>query len=933
MAEQPSLNITFDKAALKIGETAKVTFTFSAAPVGFTASDVSVMGGTFSGLVATSDPLVYKGDLTPNQGLSGSATLSVAAGSYSDTLTNPGLGASSPAIAFDTLAPAMAISSSHATIHAGETATITFTFSEVPVGFGQDDVSVTGGTLSPLQATSNPLVYTASFTPTDGVASGPATVSVANGSYTDEAGNSGLGGNSPSLTIQTARPTATIVVTDSALTIGEDSLVTFTFSEAVTGFTNADLTITNGTLSAVSSANGGVTWTATFTPSVSRTDATNVITLDMTGVAAAGSGNAGAGTVDSNNYAIDTARPTATITFADPALGIGQTSLVTFTFSEAVTGFTNAGLTIDNGTLSAVSSSDGGITWKATFTPADGITDTTNVIMLDMTGVADLAGNSGAGTVASANYIVDHQRPTATIMLADPVLLAGERSEVTFTFSEAVTGFTTADLTVPNGAVSGLSSSDGGVTWTGTYTPNPDVRDTSNLIILDNTGYTDLAGNSGTGTTDSLNFTIDTVRPDASILISDTALKIGDTADVTITFTEAVSGFTDADLRVANGTVDNLSSSDGGRTWTATLTPDTNVSDASNVVTLDMTGVTNAGGNTGVGTKDSGNYAIDTARPTATILVANAAMQAGQTSLVTITFSEAVSGFDVTDLSVANGAISGLASADGGRTWTGTLTPGLGVSDATNLIILDTALVTDAAGNAGSSIAISNNYAVGHVPPPVSEGDVISLPAEGGTVSAGAGKDSVSGAGGDDVIQGNTGDDTLSGGGGDDIVRGGQDNDFVHGNAGADLLFGDHGNDSVFGGQGEDFVQGGAGNDYVLGNLGRDTVVGGQGADTVSGGAGDDYLSGDLGDDVLVGGAGADLFNFTGGGGRDVVMDFSQADGDHIRIALSDAADFAALSARFVSDGGDTLIELSGQTIVLVGVAKASLTAADFVFG
>ncbi|OLF56733.1 DUF4347 domain-containing protein, partial [Pseudomonas chlororaphis] len=58
-------------------------------------------------------------------------------------------------------------------------------------------------------------------------------------------------------------PTATIVVADNALRIGETSLVTITFSEAVTGFTNADLTIANGTLTAVSSSDGGITWTAT----------------------------------------------------------------------------------------------------------------------------------------------------------------------------------------------------------------------------------------------------------------------------------------------------------------------------------------------------------------------------------------------------------------------------------------------------------------------------------------------------------------------------------------------------------------------------------------------------------------------------------------------------------------------------------------------
>ena len=157
-----------------------------------------------------------------------------------------------------------------------------------------------------------------------------------------------------------------------------------TFSEAVTGFSNADLTIANGTLSAVSSSDGGITWTATFTPTASTTDTTNLITLTNSGVQAAATGNVGSGTTDSNNYSIDTVRPTATIVVTDTALRIGETSLVTIIFSEAVSGFTNADLIIANGTLTAVSSSDGGITWTATFTPSASINDTTNLITLDL---------------------------------------------------------------------------------------------------------------------------------------------------------------------------------------------------------------------------------------------------------------------------------------------------------------------------------------------------------------------------------------------------------------------------------------------------------------------------------------------------------------------------------------------------------------------
>ena len=928
----PSVIITFDKFALKIGEQARATFTFTEAPVGFTAEDVTVTNGTLSGLSNAGDPLVYTADLTPGAGLSGvSAGLSVAAGSYTNLSGDPGLAGASAAIPVDTLAPTVSISSSTATLLSGESATITLTFSEAPTGFTLSDLLATSGTLGSLSATADPLVYTVEFTPNGGLAGVLGSVSLAAGSYTDAAGNSGGGGSSGAIAINTLGPSVIVTAADGTLKAGEDTELTFTFSSVPTNFTASDIVVSGGTVSGLTNQGGGI-YKAVFTPAAGVDGGVASVSVTSGSYTDSFGNQGGAG---STAISFDTRAPTVSISLADPALGIGQSSDVTFTFSEAVNGFSNANLLIENGTLSTVSSNDGGITWTATLTPAASITDTSNIIRVDMTGVSDQAGNAGVGSTDSPNYVVDSTRPTATIVMADMALKAGETSEVTITFSEAVTGFSSADLTVANGAISGLSSSDGGVTWVGLLTPDVDVRDASNLISLDNTGYTDLAGNAGTGTTLSGNFAIDTVRPTASIVVADTALKVGETADVTFTFSEAVIGFTAADLQVANGVVSNLTSSDGGVTWTATLTPASDVQDSSNLISLDMTGVTAAGsGNAGAGTVDSDNYAVDTARPTATITVANAQLQAGQTSQVTIAFSEAVSGFTTLDLLVANGALSPLVSVDGGVTWTATLTPTVGVIDSTNLIVLDTAGVVDQAGNAGGSIATSNNYQVGYVPPPpASDNDVISLPAGGGQVSAGPGADSVSGAAGADVIQGNTGNDTLSGGGGDDIVRGGQDNDFVHGNAGADLLFGDLGNDSAFGGQGDDFVQGGAGSDYVVGDLGRDTVLGGQGADTVVGGAGDDYLSGDLGDDVLLGGAGADLFNFRAGSGRDVVMDFSSAEGDRIAISSADAADFAALSSKLVADGGNTIINLDGQTIVLAGVAKSALSAADFVFG
>ncbi|PMX10290.1 glycosyl hydrolase [Pseudomonas sp. FW215-R4] len=709
---RPTATIVVADTALGIGQTSLVTITFSEAVTGFTNADLTIANGTLSAVSSSDGGITWTATFTPAAGITDTTNIITLDNTgIADLAGNAGSGTTdSNNYAIDSQRPTATIVLSDSNLSAGETSLVTITFSEAVSGFTNADLTIANGTLTAVSSSDGGITWTATFTPNVGVNDATNVIALANAGVADLAGNAGSGTtSSANYTIDTVLPTATIIVADPSLKIGETSLVTITFSEAVTGFTNADLTIANGTLSAVSSSDGGITWTATFTPTTNITDATNLITLDNSGVQNL-SGNAGSGTTDSNNYSIDTVRPTATIVVADTALGVGQTSLVTITFSEAVTGFTNADLTIANGTLSAVSSSDGGITWTATFTPAAGITDTTNIITLDNTGIADLAGNAGSGTTDSNNYAVDSQRPTATIVMSDSSLRPGETSLVTITFSEAVTGFDNSDLSVANGTLSNVSSSDGGITWTATFTPNIGVTDLTNLIVLNNTGITDLAGNTGTGTTSSANYQVQTLVPTATIVVADTSLKAGETSLVTITFSEAVSGFDNSDLSIANGTLSNVSSSDGGITWTATFTPTANITDATNLITLNNAGVANLSGNSGIGNTDSNNFAIDTALPTATIVVADNRLGIGETTTVTITFSEAVSGFDLSDISVANGALSNLTSSDGGVTWTATFTPTAGVNDATNLILIDTAGVQDLAGNLGASIAISNNY-------------------------------------------------------------------------------------------------------------------------------------------------------------------------------------------------------------------------------
>ena len=474
----------------------------------------------------------------------------------------------------------------------------------------------------------------------------------------------GGSGNDLSLTAPIA-PTVTSVSSSTAngtYKIGDVITVSVRFDSAVNVTGTPTLTLETGTTDRVLNyVSGSGTDTLSFSYTVQAGDSsadldyTSSSALSLNGGTIKDGANqnailtlaapGAAGSLGANKaLVVDGVRPAATsITLSDSNLRIGETATVTVTFNERVSGLDTADFSVANGTLSGLSSSDGGLTWTATFTPSANISDATNLITLDNTGVMDQAGNIGSGTTDSVNYAIDTQRPTATIVVTDTTLKAGQTTTVTITFSEAVTGLDIADFNVANGILSNLSTSDN-ITYTATLTPGANVTDTTNLITLDNTGYTDIAGNAGSGSTDSNNYAIDTQRPTATIVVTDTALKAGQGTTVTITFSEAVSGLTTADFSVANGSLSGLSSADGGITWTATLTPSANVTDPTNLVTLDNTGYTDAAGNTGTGTTDSNNYAIDSRAPavTSVSVPANGTYLIGNTLDFIVNFDEAV---------------------------------------------------------------------------------------------------------------------------------------------------------------------------------------------------------------------------------------------------------------------------------------------------
>ncbi|WBS77682.1 BapA/Bap/LapF family large adhesin [Acinetobacter baumannii] len=556
-ATAPTLAITTDDLALAAGEDANITFTFSEAVAGFDVSDITVVGGTLTGLTTT-DNITWTAVFTPD-GTGTAPSIAVADGSYTDVVGNLGTGDvldGTDGFVVDIVPPTLAITTDDLALAAGETANITFTFSEAVTGFDVSDIAVVGGTLGALTTTDN-ITWTAVFTP-DGTGTAPS-ISVADNTYTDLAGNLGTGDvldGTDGFVVDIVPPTLAITTDDLALAAGESANITFTFSEAVTGFDVSDIAVVGGTLGALTTTDN-ITWTAVFTPDGTGT-APSISVADNTYTDLAG--NLGTGDVldGTDGFVVDIVPPTLAITTDDLALAAGESANITFTFSEAVTGFDVSDIAVVGGTLGALTTTDN-ITWTAVFTP-DGTGTAPSISVADNT-YTDLAGNLGTGDVLDGTdgFVVDIVPPTLAITTDDLALAAGESANITFTFSEAVAGFDANDITLVGGTLSALVTTDN-ITWTAVFTP--DGTGTAPSIAVADGSYTDLAGNLGTGDvldgTDG--FVVDIVAPVVGFTNvttnDDTPPLTGTIDDPTATVVVTVDG------------VDYPATNNGDGTWT-----------------------------------------------------------------------------------------------------------------------------------------------------------------------------------------------------------------------------------------------------------------------------------------------------------------------------------------------------------------------------
>ena len=391
------------------------------------------------------------------------------------------------------------------------------------INFTPDDVTLTGiaGATTAVITEVTPFNGTTFSIKVSGMTGdGTVTASINAGKVSDLAGNTNTaststGGNTiiydkniPSVTINQA------VGHSDPSNSGAD-LYTVTFSETVSGFSPEDISFVGstapGTLTAAISGTGPV-----YTVSVSGMTGNGIVTASIpAGKVSDSVVNLNtASTSTDNQVTLDISAPTAAIIVTDTTLSIGETSLVTFTFSEAVTGFTNDDLTITNATLTTVSSTDGGITWTATLAPTAGVTDSTNIITLDNTGLQDSVGNTGSGSTNSNNYVIDTNAPTVTINQAagqaDPTNIGPVN--YTVIFSELVTGFGTGDVTLVGSAGATTATITGSGTTYNVAVSGMTIGGTIIATVLADAARDSVSnGNAVSSSTDNtISFTFDT---------------------------------------------------------------------------------------------------------------------------------------------------------------------------------------------------------------------------------------------------------------------------------------------------------------------------------------------------------------------------------------------------------------------------------------
>ncbi len=363
---------------------------------------------------------------------------------------------------------------------------VTATFNEPITSIDPTDFTLVNATVASITVLSTSS-FEFNLVPT---ATGTFSAQLPANAITDLAGNGNTASNILSGTADFTAPT--VELSGLAATIGNaPQWVTITFSEDVTGFDPTDLNLLNAQ----------ITGYTVLSPSEYQVEITRLagstVTIDIPAGAAAdisGNFNLASNTLSAT---VDLAAPTVVLSGLGAAAGLVPQT-ITATFSEDVTGFTLADIDAPLMTLSNFTVVSASV---YTFDLVNGRSIVVTV-QIPASTVLDLAGN--ANTASNTLTASADPTPPSVWITGLPASLAGPLSfEATINFSEAVTGFSQADINITGGTITGFSGSGAIYTATVSATGVEDlVMSVSANVALDAA----LNGNAA-----SANFTVENV--------------------------------------------------------------------------------------------------------------------------------------------------------------------------------------------------------------------------------------------------------------------------------------------------------------------------------------------------------------------------------------------------------------------------------------
>jgi gliding motility-associated-like protein len=667
--------------------TASIAFT--EAVTGFVAGDIAATNATLSAF-QTTDNITYTVLITP--AANGAVTLQVPANAAMNTGNNGNTASNTLSLVYDGTTPVVTSVDvpANGVYNQGQVLSFTVHFSEIVNVTGTPALGVVIGATTRQAAYvsgsgTNALVFSYTVQNGDMDIDGIALGTLA-GTIKDAAGNNGVltlnnVGNTTAVLVNTTAPGVTITTTATSPVIAPFT-ASITFTEAVTGFTVGDITVTNATLSGFQTTDN-ITYTVLITPT-----ANGAVTLQVPANAAVNTGNNGNTASNTLSLVYDGTSPVVTSVDV-PANGVynqGQVLSFTVHFSEImnVTGTPTLGVVIGATTRQAAYVSGSGTNALVfSYTVQNGDMDMDGIALGTLAGtIKDAAGNNGVLTLNNVGnttgVLVNTTNPGVTISTTatSPVIAP---FTATIIFTEAVTGFAIGDITVTNATLSGFQTTDN-ITYTVLITPTANGAVT--LQVPANAAVN--TGNNGNTTSNTLSLVYAGTAPviNSVDVPANGTYHLGQTLSFTVHFSEAVNVTGVSSLNILIGATNRQATLISGSGTNALLYRYT-----VQAGDMDIDGITLGTALTGTIRNAAGKDAdltLNNVGNTTRVLVnttnPDVVISTTATSPViapftaSITFTEAVTGFAIGDITVTNATLSGFQTTDN-ITYTVLITP------------------------------------------------------------------------------------------------------------------------------------------------------------------------------------------------------------------------------------------------------------------